>query len=236
MVDFVEALKRPFANWLALILGIGIGALPVVNFLLLGFAAGEAERELNRIKKPMKWWHMHAILRDSISAFAVTLFYLSQFILASFIFLGQFIADAINISHETKLLQLAFFGAAPFEFAVIVFSSGTQLLELAMQNILFIAPISLLGLVLYFILPFALINFWRENKFGAAFDLKRVKKAFTSKYLFYWLLFHFYICVLFYALSLLFFLPIVNFLLAGFVLFIYFSSGFNLAAQLFLEK
>jgi len=236
MINFVETLKRPFANVLALILGIGIGALPVVNILLLGFGAGEAERVLHKQKKPMKWWHMHAILRDSISAFAVTLFYLSPFILASFIFLGQFIADAINISNETKLLDLALFGAAPFEFAVIIFNSGGQLLELATQNIFFIAPIALLGSILYYVLPFALINFWREDKFIAAFDLGKVGKAFTSKYLFYWLLFHFYIAVLFYALGLLFFLPVINFLLAGFILFVYFSSGFNLAAQLFAEK
>ena len=109
-------------------------------------------------------------------------------------------------------------------------------MALVAKNALFIVPIALIGLAFYFILPFALINFWRENKFAAAFDLRRVKKAFTAKYLFYWLLFHFYIAVLFYVLGLIFFLPVINFLLAGFILFVYFSSGFNLAAQLFVEK
>ena len=99
---------------------------------------------------------------------------------------------------------------------------------------LLVAP--MLALAFYYILPFGLVNFALEGKIMSAFDVKAIRKAFSPGYFAYWLLLHVYIAVLFSVLSALFFLPVLNFLLAGFILFVYASTGFNLYTQLFLER
>jgi len=236
MVEFIESLKRPFSNWKALLLGIAIGALPVVNLLLIGFALGEAERVLLGWKKPMKWWHMGRIVHNSIAGFAVTVFYLSPVILAAIFFLGPLAAEMVGIVDQSMLVQKAVWGTSPFELAAIAGEVGGQLAEVAAENTLFIAPIALLALAFYYLLPVGLVNFALEGKIMAAFDIRATRRAFNLKYLAYWLLFHVCIAVLFSFLSVLFFLPVLNFLLVGFILFFYASAGFNLYTRLYLER
>lgn len=236
MINFLEAVKRPFADCKALVLGIVIGALPLVNFLLLGFGLGEAERTLHGRRKAMNWWDMCNILYKSTAAFAISVFYFSPVIMAAIFFLGPFIVELSSIINESGLIQLALWGSSPFELAKISMDAVNQISILVSENIFLIVPIVFLALLFYYILPFALINFVREEKAIEAFNSKIVRKALKPEFFFYWFLFHLYLFVLSAFLSLFFFLPLINFLLGGFILFVYFSSGFNLFTQLFLEE
>ena len=235
MVDFLEALKRPFASLNSLVIGVFIGALPFVNILLLGFGLGEAERVLFHRKKPVKWWHIGSIITDSIAAFAVTVFYFSPVIMGAIFFLGPLAAEIVWVIEKSMIVHYALGGSNPFLLAGLSLAVLGEIARLTAENALLIAPFFLLGLAFYYILPFALVNFARRREIMAAFDFKAVRKAFSAGYLFYWLLFHLYLFALFAVLSVLFFLPVLNFLLGGFILFIYATTGFNLFTQLFLE-
>lgn len=236
MADFIEALKRPFSNLKALLVGTCLGALPLLNLLLLGFGLGEVEKELNINHKQVKWWHMNRILYNTTAAIAVIVFYFSPVILGAIFFLGPVVVRFIGIMQETMIVQLALLGTSPFELGSLSLIVGKKLTKLLMNNIPLVAPIALVALLFYYLLPFALIGFVRDQQIRSAFDWRVVREAFTLKYLFYWLLFHFYLFTLFIVLSLLFFLPFLNFLLVGFMLFIGVSTGFNLFSQVFLES
>jgi len=210
-----------------------LGAFPFFNFLLLGFGLGESKLVLRGKKTPMRWWHIGHILHDSANAFAIIVFYLSPFFLASILFLGSVLIEPINAVDHSNIVSKAVYGTNPFELGAIALGLARELALIVSENLFVFAPVLLLGFAFYFILPFALINYVRKRKIMAAFETEVIKRALNPKYFFYWLLFHFYLGVLFVVLSLLFFLPIVNFLLVGFILFVYSSTGFNLFTQLF---
>jgi len=236
MVDFVESLKNPIINWKALLLGIAIGAMPVINILLVGFGLGEAKRLIRGKKKPMSWWGMSQILCDSIAGFAIMLCYFLPFFLLLIFLAGPVLVKVLVIVNQSGLVENALWGTSPFKLASIITSLSGKLAVIAANNLEVLALTSLVGITLYYLLPFSLVNYARKQEARSAFSAREIKRAFNPKYFFYWALFHFYILVLFVVLSLLFFLPILNFLLAGFMLFIYFSTGFNLFTQLFTEN
>lgn len=236
MVDFIESLKSPFRNWKALLLGIAIGAMPVINILLVGFGLGEAKRLIRGKKKPMTWWGMSQILYDSIAGLAITLCYFLLFFLLLAVLAGPILVKVLMVVKQSGLVENALWGTSPFKLASIISSLSGKLAVIATDNLEILAFTSLVGITFYYLLPFSLVNYARKQEAGSAFSAREIKRAFNPKYFFYWALFHFYILVLFVVLSLLFFLPILNFLLDGFMLFVYFSTGFNLFTQLFIEN
>ncbi len=236
MADFVKALKVPFSSIKTLAIGVLIGAIPVVNLLLLGFGLSEAQRELRGKKKRVKWWHMHPIAYNSLASFAIASFYFSPFFLFTLFFLTPVTDAFAKIAGESMLLELALWGANPVALAKI-FAQTIALLEPVLaENAFFALAALLLAFLPYYVLPFALVNFARKKKAIAAFEWKTLKKAFSAKNFLYWLLFHFYLLALFSVISLLFFSPALNFLVAGSMLFVFFTTGFNLFAQLFSES
>lgn len=236
MVDFIRALKAPFSNRMALILGIAIGAIPVVDIFLIGFGLGTAKRIFHKKRKPMTWWHMTQLVFDSIAGFAIIACYFLPFFLLSVFLAGPALVRIFIAVNQSGLIGNALVGTSPFKLASIIALLSSRLMAIAAENFAVLAIAGLTGLILYYVLPFALASYARKQYTAAAFEAGEIKRAFSSKYFFYWVLFHFYILTLFVVLSLFFFLPILNFLLAGFILFVYFSTGFNLTAQLFLEN
>ncbi len=235
MVDFVKSIKEPFLNWKALFLGIVVGAIPIVDILLIGFGLGTARKVFRGKRKPMSWWNMPQILYDSIAGFSITAcYFLPFFFILVFLAGPAFVRIAVEVA-KSGLIESALVGTSPFELASMISLLSEKLAGIVAENSAVLTIVGAVGVILYYLLPFALVNYARKHHAVAAFDASEIRRAFNPKYFFYWVLFHFYILTLFTVLSLFFFLPILNLLLAGFILFVYFSSGFNLTAHLLVE-
>ncbi|MEM0360531.1 MAG: DUF4013 domain-containing protein [Candidatus Diapherotrites archaeon] len=238
MANFFEAIKRPFADRKALVLGTAIGALPGVNIFLLGFGLLESERLLSKRRKPLGWWQMEGITSTTICAFAIILAYFLPVAFVSIFFLSPLLARVGQMFYNpgTGLLWLAQIGFNPFVLFNLFIGVCEKLAVLFLENLYSVLPVALVGVFFYYVLPFALVNFVKKESLVEAFNFEVVKGVFSFDYFLLWIFFHLYVYILFSVLAFFFFLPVINFLLFGFVSFVFVSSGANLFTQLFMEK
>ncbi|MCX6802320.1 MAG: DUF4013 domain-containing protein [Candidatus Diapherotrites archaeon] len=236
MASFMQALKRPFADKKALVLGTAIGALPGVNILVLGFGLAESDRLLNSRRRPLGWWQMEGIMSKTIAAFAIAAIYFLPVILVSTFFLRPFLSAAAGIIGNSGFISLALWGNSPFELFRILMGLGAELSVLVASNFSLVLPAALLGLLFYYVLPFALVNFVKKGSIAEAFNSKIVRDSFSADYFVLWVFFHIYVYILFSALAFFFFLPVLNFVLLGFVSFVSVTTAANLFTQVFMEK
>jgi hypothetical protein len=238
MASFMQALKRPFVDKKALVLGMAIGALPGVNILLLGFGLAESDRLLNSRRRPLGWWQMEGIMSKAIAAFAIITIYFLPVILVSTFFLGPLLKEAGGIIDNSGIgvFWLAQWGFNPFVLSSILMETAGKLEALFLANFSAVLPVALLGLLFYYVLPFALVNFVKKGSIAEAFNFKIVRDSFSADYFALWVFLHLYIYILFSALAFFFFLPVLNFVLLGFVSFVSVTTAANLFTQVLMEK
>ncbi len=171
MVNYVEAMKKPFSDLKTLGIGAVIGAIPLVNMLVSGYGAKTAEDVLSKKNKLRVW------------AVADLGEYIIKLIMMLIIQIGYMIIPAIIIAIG--------FGSALLTALPIIMSNPsdmTTIMNSILPSLAVGAPIITIGAILLlvaaFLLPMAIMKWLKKDKLGAAFSIGSVvKNALTMDYI-----------------------------------------------------
>lgn len=167
MVEFVEAIKKPFSDLKTLGIGAIVGAIPIVNLLVSGYGAKTAEDVLNK-KNKLRDWKIADLGEYIIKIIMMVIIQIAYLIIPGIVIVIGF-GGAI-------LTALPALMANPNDFNAVL------------NSLLVGGPIILIGLILFliaaFLLPIAIMKWLKKGKLGDAFALgKVVKNALTLDYI-----------------------------------------------------
>lgn len=171
MVDFVEAIKKPFSDLKTLGIGSIIGAIPLVNLLVTGYGAKTAEDVMGK-KNKLRAWKV-ADLGE----------YIIKLIMMIIIQIAYMIIPGIIIAIG--------FGSALMAALPTIMANPGDLNAIAnsiLPSLMVGGPIILVGgillLIAAFLLPMAIMKWLKKGKIGAAFGLGSIlKNALTLDYI-----------------------------------------------------
>ncbi len=194
-IDYVEALKRPFKDTKKLAIGSILGAIPVVNFAVIGYtmsSTGLTEEKVNRDSLP-EWANYLDLFKKGILAILIGI---TLSLPSALVLLGSAGTVIFNPALEVIL------GTLPFDSLNDL--STVQIPEAQMEHWLtqnwteFIplltnaAPLLILAILLaltaLYLVPIALMGWLKEDSFTAAFRWGNLKKAMTLDYCINWLI------------------------------------------------
>jgi hypothetical protein len=236
MVNYEEAIKKPFTDLGKLILGIILSIIPIVNWIAQGYIIENSGLGKNKPSKKMpEWKNLGDYFKKGLLSYVILFIYM----------IPAIIVFSIAIGYAAGSLLAAFGGVMPEGFMSSMMAGQVQREELrqllsqhwmlALPTLITLAPILLLGLFLLlvavYLSPIAVLNYLKNKKFGKAFDFNFVfSKAITGKYFTAWLVAGVIAAIL---RAVLFFIPWIGFAIA------YFISGviaYSLYGQVFKEK
>lgn len=237
MVSYEEAIKKPFTDFTKLIIGIILSIIPIVNFTVVtGFALESSGLGKTKPSKKMpdwkEWWYLFV---KGLAAIVIKIIYMIPAILVITIGIGLAIGDIVTSLLGTVITpelmsQIEAGQATPGQFEMLF----RQNWYLILPTIMKVAPIFVVGVILMlmaaFLTPIAVLNYLKNKRFSAAFDIGVVcKKALTGKYIVAWLAVTILTVVLGAILG---FIPLLG---AAIVLFIMSVMSYSLYGQVYRE-
>lgn len=193
MVDFVEALKRPFSDLKKLLIGLILGSIPLVNLTVRGYTlvtTGFTKEKVEKNSLPEWKNYGNLFMKGLVSALIGFLVYLPN----SLVLFGAFGTIATSpilsqmlggISPETWN-QLFAGQITDMQMQDWFAQNWTQLASLFISATPFLILGSVLALVASYILPVIILGWLKEDRVTAGFSWEVVKKAVTMDYLVNW--------------------------------------------------
>ena len=194
-IDYVAAIKRPFKDTKKLAIGTVLGAIPIVNFAVIGYtmsSTGLTEEKVGRDSLP-EWGNYFELFKKGILAILIGI---TLSLPSALVLMGSVGTVAFNPALEVIL------GTLPVESLDDL--ANVQIPETEMQHWLtqnwteFIplltnaAPLLILAIVFaliaLYLVPIALMGWLKEDSFTAAFSWSNLKKSFTLDYCINWLI------------------------------------------------
>jgi len=189
MVNYTEAIKRPFQDLKKLAIGVVLTIIPVVNLVVMGYVLQNAKSAMKKNYKLTEWGNWWGLFVTGLLALVISVVYAIPFLVVLFFTVGTAIVQRAVMPMGT-LTNLPTLGAG-FVVALIF------------------------GLITAYFTPAAVLNYVTKNKFSAAFEFSEIKKrVFKTEYLAAWLVGGIYGGVVFMVLS---FIPVIGILLGAFV-------------------
>lgn len=220
MVDFVEAIKRPFTDIKALIIGavlalLGVFTLGILMLPVMGYGLRTAKNTLNNNPALPKWDKWGDLFVKGIVALIVSIVYM----LPALIVIGLGIAGTIASIQTAALAGMV----TPEAIMQLIMPA------LAANALIFLVGI-LLALIAAFLLPMALVLYVKEESFGAAFRVGEViRKVLTGKYIVAWIVVVVYSAI---VSSILGFVPLIGSAVAMFMVTV---TEYTVFAQAYRE-
>ena len=171
MVNYVDAMKKPFSDLKTLGIGAIIGAIPGVSLLIAGYGAKTAEDVMSKKTKLRAW------------AVGDVMDYIIKLIMMIIIQIVYMIVPAVIIAVG--------FGSAIMAALLTIIanpSDATAIMNAILPSIMIGGPIIFIGgiilLVAAFLLPMAIMKWLKKGKLSAAFAIGSiVKNALTMDYI-----------------------------------------------------
>jgi len=171
MVDYGEAIKRPFSDVKKLLIGIVIQLIPIVNFMAIGYQLKCANAMEKKFELP-EWEEWGNLFVKGLMAIVIGFIYMLPALIVLIV---------MGFTVITTALSAVQGGVATGQPADI---SG---MLAGMMSIGVIIALVLM-LIAAYLLPLALISFVSNDSFGAAFRLGKIfRKAFKVNYIVVWI-------------------------------------------------
>jgi len=194
MVNYEEAIKKPFTDAGKLAIGVILSVVPIVQWIAKGFALESSGLGRTRPSPKMPEWKKfgHLFVRGLLSDIILFVYMLPAIILF-LVGAGIILAPFVNALIASAIPQ----EISPFK---VQDTGGMMLKNLMQQNwilmiptLIVAAPILLLAFVLFllasYVGPIAILNYVKTNKFSEAFNFSTVfKKTLNGKYFVVWLI------------------------------------------------
>ena len=195
MIDYVKALKRPFQDSKKFLIGTILGMIPLVNFTVIGYtlnSTGLTKEKVDRDSLP-EWTDYVNLFMKGLGAVLIGIIMLLP---AALILIGTF--GGVILSPTLSMV----FGGLPVETWDSVAAgqmtelqmedwfaeSFTQLIPLFAKAVPLLLFGGLLAALAFYLIPFALLAWLKEDSFSAAFSWSNLKKTMTLDYLVNWLI------------------------------------------------
>ena len=163
MVDIIRAIKRPFTDFPKLIVASVLNIFPIINFFSVGYSLNCAKTAMKKDYKLPEWADWGNLWVKGLLYFILAQIYLLP---ATAFYIYQ-----MGFSSYLKLVL-----GSGSEEAIILLE------KIGLNNIIISFSIVIL---IWYLIPMAIMNFIDKNNFWQAFNLKAVlRKAFTWKYFF----------------------------------------------------
>ncbi len=234
MVNYQEAIVKPFTDMKKLIIGVVVSIIPIVNFAATGFAIESSGVGRARPSKNMPEWKdwMHLFVQG-LTAAVIQFVYLIPALVIFAITFGMVIMDVANVLVGSNISP---------EMRSQIGWEGSDISDMLMANwiqlvpgLLAAAPVFMLGILLAivasFLSPMAILNSVRKKSFKAAFEFGAVaKKALNMDYLIAW------IAVLVVSFVLGAILSIIPFIGGAIAFFVVGVISYSLFGQVYTKK
>jgi len=165
MVDYTDAIKRPFSDFKKLLLGLVFSIIPIVNFISLGYQL-ECSKNIN--KNLPEWKEYGMLFVRGLSAIIIWIIYSIPVMVIFFLIAGDALLSLANLSD---------------------FNNEVFLADLLKNVGLGLIAIVIVGIIIAYIGYYAIINYARNYRFKDAFDFSNIfLHAFTKEYFFGWII------------------------------------------------
>lgn len=192
MVNYTNAIKKPFLNIGNLIIGILLSILPIIRWFAKGYILENSGLTQNRvpINKYPRWENWSNLFVKGLLASVISVVYFIPAILILLISaIAIFTSLVVNFISTNTFTAIVRGEASPDLIQQVIQQNWTTMLPslVAILPILLLAI--LLGILAFYLIPSATLTYISTNDFGQSFNLSRVfKKAFRSKYFVAWLI------------------------------------------------
>ena len=195
-MTYMDAIKRPFTNIKNLVIGIIIMAIPIVNFLGIGYVLNCASTSMRRKYALPEWGDWWNLFVRGIVTLVIAIIYMIPIFLVGLLLLGPAFITAITAYSEAGSIAAALTGLTALGMGLIVTAIVAVIISVFTSG--------------------AMMNFVSKNyKFSAAFEFSKIaKKAFTGTFFAAWLFSIVYAVIVMIVLG---FIPIVGIFIANFV-------------------
>jgi len=194
MIDYMEAIRRPFSDFKKLLLGWIISLIPIVNFIAFGYQL-ECGRSANKGKLKLPEWKGYGEL-----------------------FIHGFLSIIIWLIYSIPVIIVfgIIVGAGLFTMSSLTeFSPEKLLSDLFVQVGAGLIIIILVGFVVTYVGYYAIMSYAMNYRFKDGFDFRKIfSGSFTKEYFFGWLVAIIYSMILGFVGTL---IPFVGSAITGFV-------------------
>jgi hypothetical protein len=236
MVNYKESIKKPFTDLTKLVIGIVLSFIPIVQWIVKGFALESSGLGKTRPSPKMPEWKnfvdlfIKGLLADIIS-FVYMLPAIIVFLLAIGVGLIPFIYGMIGSTALQQFTQTSQMSGKESELLKNLIMQNWHLL---IPSLIVAAPILLVAFVLFlfaiYVGPIAVLNYVKNNKFTAAFDFNIIfRKTMNVKYFVVWIVTLVLIAIISAVLS---WIPFIGRAIAYFLIAV---ISFSLYGQIFRE-
>ena len=195
MVDFIEALKRPFSDLNKLLIGTILGMIPLVNLTVTGYALRSTGFTKEKVKKSkLPEWNDFGdlFMKGLISCFIGFLLLLPAIIILIGSFGTVVMSPVISmmlggISTETWN-NIITGQITDVQFGNWFTQYWAQILPVLLSALPLLIVGAIIGFLGIYMEPVAILGWLKEKSFGAAFSWNILKKAFTLDYFVIWIL------------------------------------------------
>jgi hypothetical protein len=196
MVNYEEAVTKPFTDIRNLIIGLVLSLIPIVNFTVVtGYLLECSGLGKNKPSKKMpKWDDWTELFVKGLKALAIGMAYMLPAVLVVSLGIGLAFAEVastlIGSVLTPQMMEQLKAGGVTSDAAVQLLAQNWYL---AIPGLLKLAPVflagALLALLASYLSPMAVLNSLAKRKFFAAFDFSTVLgKTLNVKYLTSWII------------------------------------------------
>ena len=192
-MEFAKAVKKPFTDMKALLIGILLSILPIVRWFTVGYILDNSGVAKNRpaSSKLHAWDNWGDLFVKGLAAWVISFIYMIPAIFIMLIGVGNLFLSLFKTYVggilPTSVLQDAIVDKEAGAVVAILQQNWAK----AIPALINFAPVMIVALLLMlvagYLLPVAILNYIASGKFGEAFSLGKVfKMAFTGEYFFTW--------------------------------------------------
>lgn len=163
MVDYVEALKRPFSDLTKLLIYIVVSIIPIVSFIGGGYLLDVAETAMKKQKKLPEFKDIVRLFVEGLKSFVISIIYMIPVIVVALI-VATISGIAFTSLNTLNMLSFAAIG-------------GWMIL------------IAIIAVITVYFATGAILRYADKRKFNEAFNFKAISKTvFNSNYFVGWLI------------------------------------------------
>jgi hypothetical protein len=221
MVNYEEAIRKPFTDLTKLVIGIVLTLIPIVHWIAKGFILESSGIGKTKPSKTMpEWKNWGNLFIKGLLSDIILLIYAIPAIAVFLIGAGLTILSLISGFLSSIVTPEVLSGISTGEVSSEVISQMiSQNWAMAIPTLISLAPVLLIAFVLlliaFYLAPMAVLNYIKTKKFSEAFNLSLVfKKAFTGKYFVVWIITMIMTAI---AMAILIFIPVLGRAIAAFI-------------------
>ena len=229
MTDFDLALKKPFTSFKVLIIGILLSILPIIRWFAYGFILECSKIGKNRSDDIPEWKNWKELFVKGFLATVIeAIYYLPSFLILLIFGLGL-MNFLLKEGIATEIFNNFISRASPESLQLIMQKQIPFIMPYLVKMVPVLIIAGILLIIAAYIVPMAILNYLKNNRFSAAFEKDVFRKAFTGKFFLIRIIAGILTLI---VASILAYVPIIGYAISFFIMGVF---SYTLFGQAYLE-